>query len=353
MNAFVRKHFRWLLGITLSLGAAWYFWAYPMAPRLSIDWTTSASVLSAQEGVPGLDVSFGDRMIQPELETLRLITVRIRNDGQAIDVSGYYPNYYVGFRIENVEILSASVVSANSDYLKREVILSTTPTNVSFFPIPIDRNEHFDIQLLLVHSVDIEPEVLAIGKILSQDEIQTYASFDDPASIWTRILDFSLAAIPWLLGFVVLLVISSSHESFIERSDRKYLMKLLEEFRSSRDYEISAAGHALLKELPIHRRADTFFALFNVLLDDDLRQEAVRRGKIHLISTESKFTLSEYQYQAVTRLFYMNSFDLEKFDFKPDVKPIFEELIVFLKNRGLLQTEETHGPTAMATDSET
>lgn len=239
------RKFAWsFLGVMLALGfglvGIYTSFFQEHKPNLKFEVISNTSVLDVHERLGNLDVLYAGSSIKNTGQTLRVITLRVVNDGQQDILKGFYDeNDPLGFVLIDGEIVeSPELLHASNDYLAKQLKMTfDAPKNVLFSNVIIERNEFFTLKLLVLNNEGVIPDVSPIGKIAGVKSIEVarpYRERNEESFLsrtfggWVlsqlaRLFAYGLAfLILMIAGIVSLISISEWAE---KRSRRKHIAK--------------------------------------------------------------------------------------------------------------------------------
>lgn len=129
---------------------------------------SNTSVFDLKEDIGKLDVIYGSESLKRQHKNLRIITLKISNEGNKDIVEGDYDSREsVGFKLSNGKIVERpELIETSSDYFKRNLILDLDTTRtVKINKVQFDQGEFFVLKVLTICDLDSVPGVSAFGKI--------------------------------------------------------------------------------------------------------------------------------------------------------------------------------------------
>jgi hypothetical protein len=162
-----------VLGLYYTLGSS--------RTNLVIDVAGESNVLDVRTSVKDLAVLFEGRDIQQDNSNLKILTVRLANQGQVNILETYFDSRTPwGLQIDGGRIIEARVTSSNSPYLGENLQPKISDANhVNFQKVIFDKGKSVTLELLVLHNKNIEPRVTAFGKVAGMDDIPVTNSFRD------------------------------------------------------------------------------------------------------------------------------------------------------------------------------
>ncbi|MEZ4942228.1 MAG: hypothetical protein R3D58_15225 [Saprospiraceae bacterium] len=166
-------------------------------PKLEFDIISNTEILDVKEDVGKIDIFYDGENLQKQNQTLRLIVLRITNNGsEHILKDYYYEDSPLGFKIENGEILEKPIVLQTSNTeLKKAIKFFIDSTQTVTLPnFILEKSDYFTIKLLIKHSQGKEVILNPIGKIVGVKKIKLVNSFieKENESFWQRLIKGSI-----------------------------------------------------------------------------------------------------------------------------------------------------------------
>jgi len=164
-----------LSGLTVfSVGFALYTYFKPLksAPKLTYYQKEVIDAFKENKQLSKLKILYDGKDIKKDSLNLKLYRLKLVNDGDVhIGEDLYSPKKYFGIKVENGIVLSFNFAGKSSDFLREnlnpEIIDSAT---IHFDKINIDQDNHSSFEILVMHKKDLEPKLVALGKIIGLDK---------------------------------------------------------------------------------------------------------------------------------------------------------------------------------------
>lgn len=197
-----------IVGIILT--AIWKF--YPVEAKLRYNVLANTSVLDVKADVAKLHVSYDSIDLLKNKQNISVILVEVRNDGNKdIRLDDYDQNSDFGMEISGGKILSNPELNSSSDNkYYRDIISSYDNKSVKFQHKLIDGDQYFTVKMLVLHSREIIPEIVPIGKISGLKRIEVTNSLESNAELValreknrTLLMFFIMTLMMGLLLFVI------------------------------------------------------------------------------------------------------------------------------------------------------
>ncbi len=219
LNRLDRRYAWSLLGFSLAaaFGAISLYTEFfrDRRPEIKFEVISDASVLDVREKLGDLAIIYGGLDIEKAKRSLRVVVVRIVNEGAEDILNGYYDERTpLGFHIEGGQLLRAEVLSASNTYLRQTVRIDVrVPDTARFNPVILEANEWFTVKCLILHPEGSRPALQPIGKVARVREIRVVDSVDITArpnflsqafsgGVWVQATRLTA----YFLGFIVLLI---------------------------------------------------------------------------------------------------------------------------------------------------
>ena len=196
-----RVGFWWGLATVLSLaiGALGVVLTYlaltEPEPESSVVFETisETDILDLRRPLQDLSILFRGQNIQEQNLNLRIITFSVTNTGEVDIIADYYdPGSDWGIKVENGEVISATLVGAKSEYLRTNAVPYFIGMDTIGFPkVIFDAGDSFAIEVVLLHEEDKSPVISPVGKIAGIREMTVLAQPFTDEEVAPRTLSFS------------------------------------------------------------------------------------------------------------------------------------------------------------------
>jgi hypothetical protein len=166
--------------ISLIVGVvAFYYEVYGSRTSLVVDIVSESNVMDVKTPLKDLSILFQGRDIQKENSNLRILGVRVINEGTTNVLESYFDSRIPwGLRIDGGRLVEARVTGSNSQYLSDNLHARVTGADeVDFDKVIFDRGKYVTLELLVLHDKTVEPHVKPIGKIAGMEDIPVRDSF--------------------------------------------------------------------------------------------------------------------------------------------------------------------------------
>jgi hypothetical protein len=228
-----------LLGFAFGVAGIYAAFFFERRPHVTVDVFSNSAILDVREELGGLEVLFNGVDIQETDQTLRILLVRLVNDGQMdILIDRYDTRDLPGFSVSPGQVVQPpEVVEATSDYLRDNLSLHlANSSTITIDPIILERGQHITIRVLLLIPEDALPQIQPVGKIAGVGTIPVSTSFTrtgtppfltraftgDIAVHGARLLAYTLLAIALLIAG---LLIGSAISDLLSRRKRSRLVR--------------------------------------------------------------------------------------------------------------------------------
>jgi hypothetical protein len=174
---------KWLLSasfLSLIIGLiALYYTVRGSKTDLVVDVTSESNVMDVRTPLKDLAILFQGQDIQKENSNLRILAVRIVNEGESNILENYFDSRIPwGLQIIGGRLIEARITGSNSEYLAENLHPTMNEANtVVFNKVIFDKGKYVTLELLVLHSRNVEPRVKPVGKIAGMDDIPVRSSF--------------------------------------------------------------------------------------------------------------------------------------------------------------------------------
>ncbi len=169
-----------------------YFTVREKPTHIAYEIISESNVLDLHQPVSDLEIKYRGENIYEQKKNLRIIRIRIRNDGEThIRQNDFDQDIPWGIEIKLGEIVETpKLADTNSEYIRKNLVISTLPSNIiSFSKIMFERNKYFIVELQILHSVNNDPELFLLGKIIGieEQEVINICKDDNEPSFWMSV----------------------------------------------------------------------------------------------------------------------------------------------------------------------
>jgi hypothetical protein len=125
-------------------------------PSVVVEVINDANVLDVKEDINELKVFYGDVDIKSLNQTLSVLFLRVRNDGGAPILNGYYDkNYPFNITLKEGKFLKVEQLNATNKYLKSAAQPKiSSDKNIALPEVIMEPAESYTIKILALHSAD-------------------------------------------------------------------------------------------------------------------------------------------------------------------------------------------------------
>ncbi len=245
---------------------------------------SNTNVLDINADITKLDVLYGSTSLKNTFGNLRIITLKIINNGSTDILKNQYDeNDLPGLSIIKGKIIeSPEIIETSNKYIKKNLkLLPSDTSTIKFSNIIIESNEYFIIKMLVIHKKNVTPEIKAFGKIAGQKEIriktsditnkkesiwqETYAG-----SIWAQILrSLSYPSIIILFGILV----GFSLEKIKEKLRGRKRARLIMSFKKQKNYLYSKSHDPIFEKYFVN--GSFSFSAINRLLNNETKLNTI------------------------------------------------------------------------------
>lgn len=158
---------------------AFYYELHGTRTSLVVDMMSESNVMDVRTPVADLSILFQGQDIQKENSNLRILGVRLVNEGNTNILESYFDSRIPwGLEIDGGRLIEARVTGSNSQYLSANLHPKVSNGHeVTFDKVIFDKGKYVALELLVLHDKSLEPQVKPIGKIAGMDDIPIRNSF--------------------------------------------------------------------------------------------------------------------------------------------------------------------------------
>jgi hypothetical protein len=234
-----------------------YYELWGSRTHMTVDIAAESNVLDVKHPLPELTILFQGKDLEQERSDLRILTLRVINDGTVnIHEDDFDSRLPFGVLVNGGQIVRAQVVGSNSDYLADNIHVQViSPNQVSLAKIIFDKGSFVTLQILVIEPKSSNLEIRPLGKIAGLSSISVSNSFQTGAQpgLLTQIFEGStvvqiLRALAYsiltLIAVVLIAILIAGITSIpgtFARFKRKRLATELRRIGSKYSYEKRAA----------------------------------------------------------------------------------------------------------------
>ena len=166
--------------LSLVIGLiALYYTVRRTRTNLVVDVTSESNVMDVRTPLRDLSILFQGQDIQKQNSNLRILGVRLVNDGDTNILENSFDSRIPwGLGIDGGRLIEARVTGSDSQYLSDNLHPRITGGDeVEFDKVIFDRGKYVALELLVLHDKNVEPQVRPVGKIAGMDFIPIRNSF--------------------------------------------------------------------------------------------------------------------------------------------------------------------------------
>jgi hypothetical protein len=176
------KYFLSASFISLVLGfLGLYYTLRGSRTHLIMDIAAESNVLDVKHPIADLSILFEGRGIEEEKSNLKVLTIRLINDGEVnIHENDFDSRIPFGFQVDGGRVVRAQLSGSNSSYMSDNLHPRVeSPNRVVVDKIIFDKGKFVAIDLLVLLPKNATPKIKPLGKIAGLDEIPVTNSFQD------------------------------------------------------------------------------------------------------------------------------------------------------------------------------
>ena len=220
-----------------------YAFYYNKSPSISLIKLSEINVLEINRSLDDLKIYYKDEDIQNENKNIKIIVLKIKNDGK-VDITQdmYDVDLPWGILVNEGDIVQARIIDSSNDYLSKNLSPIINKNIIEFNKIIIESGESFSIELVLLCENKTILQYEVFGKIagINNKNIKLIENNNDQGkSFWTDLIygsigiHFARAFLYFLCTIVLGVIIAffwiliSKIQDFIIHCERKKRVKLL------------------------------------------------------------------------------------------------------------------------------
>ena len=161
-----------ILGLIFGL----YTFYHKEKPNVQFEVVTNTDVFNLNENIGKLQILFNDENVLSIDTTLKLVTVKFINSGDAsINKEDFDKDYLVNLNFENFIIADKpNIIDYSNSYLKDRFSFSYKSNSIQINPIILDENDFVIFKILLIGARNEIVQMTSSGKIAGQKNIPVF-----------------------------------------------------------------------------------------------------------------------------------------------------------------------------------
>ena len=183
------------IGLASAVLGIYAFFFREKKMQLDYEILANTNVLDINAEVSKLDILYSGNSLKTNNEGLRIINIRITNNGTESILKTYYDdNDPLGVTVSNGKVIEKPQLLATSNtYLKKNLqIKYDSIAHIWFNDIIIEPHDYFTLKFLILYPLDQSPQIHSSGKIAGINTIQVLsvaASTKNENNFWHKTFD--------------------------------------------------------------------------------------------------------------------------------------------------------------------
>lgn len=223
-----------LLALVAFAFAIYTAFFYEKKPHLVLTASQPAKVLDVHRPIGGLEVSYGGESLRGGENNLWVMSVVLRNEGNAeVRTGDYDVRDPVGLVLKNGQLLEQPTVQSESDYIVKNLGVVRDGNGVRFAPVIIEPGEALTLSLIVLGSGAEQPELLPVGKVAGTSGVELRRADDKTKSgvlrdifyaerWWVQALRAMIYPFVFLIGVLVIAAVPQAFIiPFVDHRDKK------------------------------------------------------------------------------------------------------------------------------------
>lgn len=265
-----------ILSVGLAVFQGFY---YEKRGKLFIHLDPPTRVFDLHQSIGGLEVSYGGEDLRKSNKTLWIISVSIKNTGNAEIRKGDYDEQApVGLTIDEGQIVDTPKLRTSVNYLQQNLKIKTDNQKLVISPVIFEPDDTIHVTFLVLGSDSKQPKIYAIGKIagIQSIGINTENDLKSDDSLMQRIIGADaiwiqpirmfvygfggLLGITFIIGFLLMLI--SPFETIRVRGAMTKRRSIIDTYRQDDDL---SKEHRLLCDLYIRDGEDVLPSINRII----------------------------------------------------------------------------------------
>lgn len=269
---------------------------------LQCDIISSTNVLDINADISDVDILFKNNSLKKEKKNLKLIILKIKNNGTVDILKSYYDeNDPFGFKpLVGKIVEKPEITETSNSYLKENLSTYLDTTGIAYVSnVIIDSKEYFTLKFLMLVDYGLEPKFEIIGKIAGiKKKIKIgilETQFDLPfykEALWGGFLVQIFRGLVYFLIIVAIIFASMEiSEVFSKWVQKRKRNNIVENFKNLKDYSFKHIDNIIFEKykegsayelLYIKDQLEDTGTLYenSVILSKELEEEKVKSDKL-------------------------------------------------------------------------
>lgn len=320
LSSVISKTFITLVGLAAAVITIYAF-IQDKKVNIRYEIIANSNVLDFNADLSDLAVMYDSTNLKETKENLRIITLKIVNNGNKDILNGYYDeNEPLGIRITAGKIIEKpEIIHSSNEYIRRNLKIqesSHTRDRITFSKVILEQNEFYIVKLLILHKKNQYPRISPLGKIAGQKTIEIVNASDVKVeqSFWTvtfggnfwthllRLLSYFSG------GIIIILLIVTISDQIDTRKEKKRKRQLVDDFKNLESYEYTRMDDAIFDRYR-SEGARNLRDMKNLLSNENRLNELYWKTSAELKSKEFK-RFREISDPALKMFYQQESWDL-------------------------------------------
>lgn len=296
LNSVVSKTFIVLIGLASAIVTIYAF-LREKTVDIRYEITANTNVLDFNADISKLAVIYDSTNLKETKENLRIITVKIVNNGDHNLLKEYYDeNEPLGLKINDGKIIEKpEIIQTSNDYLKRNLKIQEYELggHISFSQVILEPGEFYIVKFLILHKKNEIPTIISFGKIAGQKKITVVNAADVKTeqpfwvntyegNLWIQLLRLISY---FLAGVLIIGIIITISEKIDSKREKKRKRKIVDDFKGLKTYKYTRMDDALFDR---YKSVDEILLkqMNNLLKDENKLNEIYKKISEELQSKE-------------------------------------------------------------------
>lgn len=305
-----------LIGVFSAIIGIYVFYFEDKVVSLEYEVIANTNVLDINADVSKVDVTYNGASLKSKTQNLRIINLRIINNGTECILKSHYDNNApLGVLMKSGKIIERpELINTSNDYLKNQLKINYDSTGqVTFNDVILEPGQFYSIKLLVLHPSSTTPSILATGKIAGQNIIPIVSTLPkEEKSFWaetfgggiisqfTRALCYTIAFLALIIGLGVFATKISDKRRARKRK------RITKDFKESNGYEYNKMDDAIFSHF-IELDEDDLWEFQSLLKDQNEIRKLYDSWKDHSKIEKNGLGDPETRYQLIRHNNYLYS----------------------------------------------
>jgi hypothetical protein len=250
--------------------------------------TANSNVLDINTEISKVDILYDSTSLKQSNKNLRIYNIKVINNGEADVLKTFFDeNEPLGILIKNGEIVEKpEITETSSSYLQKTLkAIQKNHNQIEFSNVILESDEYFSIKILVLHKNSVNPQLVPIGKIAGQKQINlinaSEVKIERPffietfsGNIWAQLV--RLIAYFIIIVIIIVIIVASSEKIDSIKTSKKR-KKNIKDFKSKKEYSHNKMNDAIFTRYDNFGGSD-LVQMVELIQSEELLNETYKKG---------------------------------------------------------------------------